>query len=47
LQALVFELIKGGAIEPDIATEAMTARSLTELKDIVRKSWAKKKKENN
>ena len=47
MQALVFELIKGGAIEPDIATEAMTARSLTEMKDLVRKSWAKKKKENN
>lgn len=47
MQGLVFELIKGGMIEPDMAVEAMTARSLTELKDMVKKSWAKKKKEND
>ena len=40
-------LIKGGMIEPDMAVDAMTCRSLTELKDKVNKAWAKKKKENN
>ena len=47
MQGLVFELIKGGLMEPDTAVEAMTARSLTELKDKVQKAWAKKKKEND
>lgn len=47
MQGLVFELIKGGMMEPDTAVEAMTARSLTELKDKVQKAWAKKKKEND
>ena len=45
LQGIVVELIKGGMIEPDMAVEAMTARSLTELKDKITKAWAKKKKE--
>lgn len=47
MQQLVIEMIKGGMMEPDIASEAMTSRSLTELKDKMRKSWAKKKEENN
>lgn len=47
MQGLVFELIKGGLMEPDTAVEAMTARSLSELKDRVQKSWIKKKKEND
>lgn len=47
LQGIVVELIKGGMIEPDMAVDAMTCRSLTELKDKVNKAWAKKKKENN
>jgi hypothetical protein len=34
-------------MDPDMATEALTSRSLTELKDIISKSWAKKKAENN
>lgn len=45
LQAVVIEMIKGGALEPDMATEALTARSMTELKTIIKKSWAAKKKE--
>lgn len=45
LQGIVVELIKGSMIEPDMAVEAMTARSLTELKDKITKAWAKKKKE--
>lgn len=47
MQGLVFELIKGGMMEPDTAVEAITSRSLTELKDKVQKSWNKKKKEND
>lgn len=47
LQAIVVELIKGGMIEPDMAVEAMTAKSLTDLKDKISKAWAKKKKEND
>lgn len=47
LQGIVVELIKSGLMEPDMAVEAMTARSLSELKDKVHKSWAKKKKEND
>ena len=34
-------------MEPDMAVEAMTSRSLSELKDKITKSWAKKKKEND
>ena len=34
-------------MEPEIAVNAMTSRSLSELKDIVSKAWAKKKKEND
>lgn len=47
LQGIVVELIKGGMIEPDMAVEAMTCRSLTELKDKISKAWARKKKEAN
>lgn len=47
LQGIVVELIKGGMMEPDMAVEAMTCRSLTELKDKISKAWAKKKKEAN
>lgn len=47
LQGIVVELIKGGMMEPDMAVEAMTCRSLTELKDKISKVWARKKKEAN
>ena len=47
MQNIIVELIKGGLMDPDMATEALTSRSLTELKDIISKSWAKKKAENN
>lgn len=47
LQGIVVELIKGGMMEPDMAVEAMTCRSLTELKDKISKAWARKKKEAN
>lgn len=47
MQGVVIELIKSGMMEPDMASEAMTSRSLTELKDYIKKSWAKKKEENN
>ena len=44
---IVVEMIKGGMLEPDMATEAMTARSMSELKSIVKRSWQAKKKETN
>ena len=47
LQMIVVEMIKGGMLEPDMATEAMTARSMSELKSIVKRSWQAKKKETN
>ena len=47
LQMIVIEMIKGGMLEPDMATEAMTARSMSELKSIVKRSWQAKKKEAN
>lgn len=47
LQGIVVEMIKGNLMEPDMAVDAITARSLTELKDKVSKAWARKKAENN
>lgn len=44
---MTLELIKGGALEPDMATQAMSCRSLTELRDKINKAWAKKKEEND
>ena len=34
-------------MEPDMAADAITSRSLTEMKDNIKKSWFKKKKEND
>lgn len=47
LNGIVVELIKGGMIEPDMAVDAMTSRSLSELKDKISKAWIRKKKEND
>ena len=47
LQGIVVELIKAGLMEPDMAVQAITARSLSELRDKIEKSWLKKKKEND
>jgi predicted RNase H-like nuclease (RuvC/YqgF family) len=47
IESLVYELIRGNIIEPDTAVDAIVSRSLSEMKDCIKKSWAKKKKENN
>lgn len=47
MQQFVVELIKAGLLEPDIAAEAVTCKSMTELKIKLSKAWAKKKAEND
>lgn len=47
LKQTIPELIKSGLIEPDILLEAMTTKSLTDLKSKVNKSIQKRKAENN
>ena len=47
VKQLTMELIKGGAVEADIIIDAITSRSLTELKHSVQNSMKKKKAENN
>ena len=40
IEGLVYELIRGSVIEPDTAVDAIVSRSLTEMKDCIKKSWA-------
>ena len=47
IQAIVVELIKGGLLEADSVVDALTAKSLTDLKAKVQLSLSKKKKEAN
>lgn len=47
IKALIPELIKGGQIDPQILLEALTAKSLTELKSRVLTAMKKQKEENN
>ena len=47
VQQIIIELIKSGQLDPDMIVDALTARSLTELKAKVTKAFAKKKKEMN
>lgn len=47
LKQTIPELIKSGLIEPDILLEAMTTKSLTDLKSKVNKSIQKRKAEND
>lgn len=47
VQQVVFEFIKSGQMAPDIIVEAMTARSMSELKTKVKKALAKVKVEND
>lgn len=47
VQQIIIELIKSGQLDPDMIVDALTARSLTELKSKVTKAFAKKKKEMN
>lgn len=45
IQQTLIEFIKSGGLDPDIVIEAMTAKSLTDLKAKVKKAFAKRKKE--
>ena len=47
LKAIIPELIKSGLVPADIIFEALTTKSLTELKIKVRRALAKQKQENN
>lgn len=47
IRATVPEFIKGGIVSPDILMDIMTAKSLTEMKSMVKKSIKKQKAENN
>ena len=47
IRATVPEFIKGGIVTPDILMDIMTAKSLTEMKSMVKKSIKKQKAENN
>ncbi len=47
MQQIVMEMIKAGMMEPDMAVDAMSCRSLTELKDRISKAWKQKKQENS
>ena len=47
IRAVVPEFIKGGIVSPDILMDIMTAKGLTEMKSMVKKSIKKQKAENN
>lgn len=47
VQQIIMEFIKSGQLEPDATVDALTARSLTELKSKVSKAFSKRKKEAN
>lgn len=47
IRAVVPEFIKSGIVSPDILMEIMTAKSLSEMKNVVNKSIKKQKAENN
>lgn len=45
IRQLVMEMVKAGQLEPDATVDALTARSMTELKMKVTKAYQKRKKE--
>ena len=47
IQQVVMEMVKGGLLDPSVVVEAMTARSLTELKQKVNKGLQNAKQEQN
>lgn len=47
LRAYSTEMIKAGMLEPDMISDTIACKSLTELKHIIKKGWAKKKQEND
>ena len=47
LKQIVPELVKANAIGPDLVVEAMTTKSLTDLKQKISKAMKKQKEENN
>ena len=47
IQQIVIEMVKAGQIDPDVTVDAITARSMTELKYKVTQGFQKKKKETD
>ena len=47
LRQTVVQMIQAQMLEPDMAAEAIACRSITELKQKLKKGWAKKKAETN
>lgn len=47
LRQTVIQMIQANMLEPDMAAEAISCRSMTELKQKLKKAWAKKKAEND
>lgn len=47
IKQVIMELIKSGQFDPDMIVDALTARSMTELKIKVSKAFSRKKKEND
>lgn len=45
LRQTVIQMIQANMLEPDMAAEAISCRSMTELKQMMKKGWAKKKAE--
>lgn len=46
IQQTIFEFIKSGGLDPDIIIDALTSKSLTDLKAKVNKAFLKRKSEN-
>lgn len=47
LKTIIPEFVKAGALQPDLVVEAMTTKSLTDLKYKIAKAMRKQKEENN
>ena len=47
IQQIIPDFIKSGSLAPDIIFEALTAKSMTDLKKLVKQAMAKQKAENN
>jgi hypothetical protein len=47
IKQLIIELIKGKMIDPDVAVEAVTTKSLTKMKEVIARSMGEKKAENS
>jgi len=47
IKSMIPEFVKGQMLSPDVLVDALTAKSLTDLKYKVKKAMAKQKAENN